>query len=387
MTLAFTDEQEQAICRRYEAGENTVQLGAAFGVNRTTVTRILKRKGIKRRSISEARGGISPEVEAEVCRRYRDGETAVAIAARIGFSKTSVLRCLERKGVSRRSNSEVHGGLDKTLEPLACSYYLNGLSCKKIGAKLGVSQTTIGKVLTRNGITLRSPQITSLKLTDVQIKQILYLYEDGMSVTEVAKTVGCGEWSAWNQLKVAGIEIRGARGGDTTQQAIDGTNRFALKKECSFYVSELARYRETHCKPGIAWDVAIRAGVSRGEYGDSVLRIIFATRLEAYFLEQASLYKTKHLWGCPEDLEAWQGATEIRAVAASEFAPIALQLADELQELGPWEFAVRFVPLTSTQRAVCEAKARETGLPPLTAEQRRFVRREAMATAPRRGQR
>jgi len=387
MTIAFTNEQEQAICRRYEVGENTDQLGAAFGVSRHTVTRILKRKGIKRRSISEVRGGISPEVEIEVCRRYQNGESAVAIAAGIGFNKSSILRCLKRNGISRRSNSEAHGGLDKTLEPLACSYYLSGLSCKEIGAKLGVSQTTIGKVLAHNGVALRPPKVTSLKLTAAQIQQILYLYEDGMPVTEVAKTVGCGEWSAWNQLKVAGVEIRGARGGDTTQQAIDGTNRFALKKECSFYVSELARYRETHCKPGIAWDVSIRAGVSRGEYGDSVLRIIFATRREAYFLEQASLYRTKHLWGCPDDLEAWQGATEIRAIAASEFAPIALQLADEMQELGPWEFAVRFVPLTSTQRAVCEAKARETGLPPLTAEQRAFVRKEAMATPPRRGQR
>ena len=43
--------------------------------------------------------------------------------------------------------------------------------------------------------------------------------------------------------------------------------------------------------------------------------------------------------------------------------------------------------LAARMEAGLDERRAKRGLPPLTAEQRRFVRREAMTTAPRRGQR
>ena len=34
-----------------------------------------------------------------------------------------------------------------------------------------------------------------------------------------------------------------------------------------------------------------------------------------------------------------------------------IRLADEMEELGLWEFAVRFVPMTASQVAVCQMKS------------------------------
>ena len=51
----FTAEMEAIVCSRYLAGENTIQLGDAFGVAHTTIGGILKRNGVKMRSKSEAK--------------------------------------------------------------------------------------------------------------------------------------------------------------------------------------------------------------------------------------------------------------------------------------------------------------------------------------------
>lgn len=364
MASPVTDKQEQEICARYVAGENTVQLGAAFGVHRSTVGKILKRNGVKKRSIIESRGGISTEVADEVCRRYQAGEAASTIAAAIGFNKSSVLRCLKRAKVQRRSNSDAHGGISPEAETFVCDRYAQGESAKKISSEVGVAASTVLKILARNGISRRSPKQTSLKLTEAQIQRILSLYAEGMSVTEVAKEVGCGEWSAWHQLRTAGVDIRGARGADTISQALERKHLFASDRPCAFYIYGLARYILTHCKPGIAWDSDVRAGVSGGEYGEEVLRIVFSTRVEAFFLERAVLAATSSWAFCPSDLAGWAGSTEIRAMPSSEMVPIALRLADELEALGLWEFAVRYVPMSRAQRVVCEQRiASRVGTP------------------------
>jgi hypothetical protein len=115
----------------------------------------------------------------------------------------------------------------------------------------------------------------------------------------------------------------------------------------------------THCKPGIAFDADARArsSAAEGEYGEEVLRLLFATRTEAYFLEQAVLDATRGSADCPEDLLGWAGASEIRAMPASDMVPIVLRLADELEELGLWEFAARYVPMTAAQRLQCQQRA------------------------------
>jgi hypothetical protein len=42
---------------------------------------------------------------------------------------------------------------------------------------------------------------------------------------------------------------------------------------------------------------------------------------------------------------------------ASDLVPIVLRLADELDNLGVWEFAARYVPMTSAQRVICQQRA------------------------------
>ena len=300
----FTDSQEREICRRYLAGETTTQLGTLLGTGDSTVLNVLRRNNVAAR----ARGGgrerlLTAENEAEICRRYLAGESAVQLGAAFGVDPATVSKYLKRKGITLRTNKEAHGGLSAEIEAEVCNRYKNGESTSQLGSAFGVHSTTIGNILKRKNI----------------------------------------------ERRASGVEF-----GDSVQHILDCTGHHSIPRECEFYLFELARYGDTHCKPGIAFDTDRRAD---GEYGAEVLRLVFSTRAEAYFLEQAVLDATRGNAECPDDLFDWAGASEIRAMPASDMEPIVLRLADELEELGPCEFAARYVPMTAAQRAICQQRA------------------------------
>ena len=301
----FTDEQEQEICRRYEVGENLAQLAEALGASTSAIAAAIRRQGGEVRTVSQAGRTFSDQQEAEICRRYRDGENTIHLEEAFGVNRSTIFRILSRNGVKTRSRKETQGGLSDSQEAEVCGRYLKGDSSPVLAKEMGVSSHAILSILGRHGIERRD----------------------------------CGGY------------------GDSVQHALDATWHHTHLRECEFYLFELARYSDTHCKPGIAFNADVRVSVGSGKYGAEVLRLVFATRAEAYFLEQAVLDATRGSAECPADLLDWGGATEIRSMPASDMEPIVLRLADELEELGMWEFAARYVPMTAAQRATCQQRA------------------------------
>jgi DNA-binding NarL/FixJ family response regulator len=301
----FTDEQEAEICRRYLDGDSTVSLGRLLGADNSVIGRILRRNGISARSVKEANGGLTDEQESDVCSRYANGESTYEIGRGYGVSNATVSAILHRNSVQPRGPKEAKGGLSSERELEVCSRYKAGETSKELEKAYGVTDSTICNILRRNG-----------------------------------------------------IETRGNAGiGDSVRDALDGTGCHDRLRECEFYLFELARYTETHCKPGIAFNADARVACGQGEYGAEVLRLFFATRQEAYFLEQAVLDATRGHRDCPDDLQGWDGASEVRAMPAEDLLPIALRLAEELELMGAWEFAAAYVPMTTAQRAACQQRA------------------------------
>ena len=353
----FTDSQEREICRRYLAGETTTQLGTLLGTSESTVSNVLKRNNVAAR----ARGGgrerlLTAENEAEICRRYLAGESAVQLGAAFGVDPATVSKYLKRKGITLRTNKEAHGGLSAEIEAEVCKLYKDGKSTSQLGSAFGVHSTTIGNILKRKNIVLRTNKEANRRLTDEREQLICKRYLAGENTYQLAAAFGLTHNPIRKILERHGIERRasGVEFGDSVQHILDCTGRHSIPRECEFYLFELARYGDTHCKPGIAFDTERRAD---GEYGAEVLRLVFSTRAEAYFLEQAVLDATRGNVDCPADLLAWGGASEIRAMPASDMEPIVLRLAEELEELGPCEFAARYVPMTAAQRAICQQRA------------------------------
>lgn len=351
----FTDNQEQEICHRYVAGESTGELGKTFGVYAATIHAILKRNGVERRSLSAALGGISPEIEPEICRRYEAGENTYELAKSLGVSQTTIWRALKRNGIDRRSFSEAQRYLPPEQEAEVCRRYEDGESTPELAKTFGVSEATIRTIRKRNGIDRRTIGESKRSLNPEQDAEVCSRYEDGESTIELGKAFGVTDSTIGRILKRNGIERRasGVEFGDSVQHILDGTGHHTHARECEFYVYELARYRDTHCKPGIAFDADLRADE---EYGENALRLWFSTRAEALFLEQAVQDVTRGPGQCPEDLLDWGGATEVRAMPASDLELIVLCLADEMEELGVWDFAARYVPMTATQRVICQQR-------------------------------
>ena len=152
-----TDKKtEQEICRRYKAGEGSGELAEAFGVSTVCICRIIKRNGIEARSNKEAHGGLTDEQEQEVCRRYKAGENSVELGRAFGVSTVCICRILKRNKVKTRSNKIAQGGLTDEQEKEVCRRYKAGESPTELGEAFGVANPTIFGVLKRNGVKTRS---------------------------------------------------------------------------------------------------------------------------------------------------------------------------------------------------------------------------------------
>ena len=357
MGRKLTDEQEQEIVRRYLAGESGYRLGETLGVTANTVGRFLKRNGIATRSIKEAKGGLTDEKESEACALYQEGQTFNFLAEMFGINRSTVRSILRRNGITIRTVTESRCGLTYELEAEVGRRYLAGENTTQLGAAFGVTPTCISAVLKRNGAATRSPQETMGGLNIDQEAEVCNRYLDGENTVQLGEAFGVTSSTIGRILKRNGIERREAGGYfDSVQHAIDGTGRHSYARDCSFYIFDLPD-QQGYSKPGISFDVKTRVKLAEGQYGEEHLRITYPTRQEAYFLEQAVLDATPGSAGRPEALLSRIGASEVRALPADDLVLIAIHLADELEELGLWEFAVAYVPMTSSQRAICQQRA------------------------------
>ena len=352
----LNSEQEAEVCRRYEEGESTNELGKAFGVYPGTIGKILERNGVARRSNREAHGGLDPEQAAEVCSRYEEGENTIQLGKAFGVSSVTIRNILDRNGVTRRSLSEACGWVTSEQEAEVCRRYEEGESTIQLGKAFGFTDGTIGRILNRNGVTRRSLSEAKGGLSAEQEAEVCRRYEEGENTYELGKAFGLSPSTIVYALKRNTVELRasGIEFGDSVQHILNGTGLHIGARECEFYLFGLARYSNTHCKPGIAFDTELRAD---HEYGENFLQLWFSTRAEAFFLEQAVLDATRGYADCPDDMQGWTGKTEVRAMPAADLLPIALRLADELEDLGPWEFAACYVPMTAAQRLQCQQRA------------------------------
>lgn len=97
---------EATICREYQQGISSYKLDRKYGVGIGGTNTILKRHNIKMRSQTEAqrlrrkknRKPNITERNAEICRRYKDGETQQHIADELNIHYSTVSRILKKSG-------------------------------------------------------------------------------------------------------------------------------------------------------------------------------------------------------------------------------------------------------------------------------------------------
>lgn len=89
-------------------------------------------------------------------------------------------------------------------EELARLYYQEGLSCPEIGARYGVSDTTVSNRMREYGMERRSNYIAIPKETLEQL-----YYEEGLNQKEIAERLGLSDSKVRHQMQEYGLNARG----------------------------------------------------------------------------------------------------------------------------------------------------------------------------------
>jgi len=145
---------------------------------------------------------ISDDTEQEVCAAYIAGMNSSEVARKHGISKSSVGNILNRNGVPTRAPSERNAERDRAI----IDYYLDGANQRETGERFGLSQAGVGMVLERHGVRAR------FRLTEEEKNQAVSLYvDDRLSSRQIAKQLGVNFTAICSLLRKRGIERRSKR--------------------------------------------------------------------------------------------------------------------------------------------------------------------------------
>lgn len=153
--------------------------------------------------------GVSRQDATELARRYRAGETIVALAASIGIGERRVSAALRSVGVVPTS-----GRLTLLARRvLVDGYVRRGLSADALAGELGCSSQKVRDDLRRHGLTLRPTAQSAPGLDAIGEDGLRSLYvEEGLTLVEIAERVGCSPGAVGKRLHRAGVKMR-PRGG------------------------------------------------------------------------------------------------------------------------------------------------------------------------------
>ena len=295
----LTNEQQNELAKLYKNGMNTVELGEKFGIYDTTVGDYLNKMGIERRQ-----GKLSNDQKKEVLKRYEDGESSVDLGRSFEVSPSLILRVIDASNIDKR--------------------------------ELGETQRQ-----------------KSEKLVD--INDISHRYINGESSISIARDYELTSTTIRGILKRKGIEIReGGVGGDSMLHIFNQTGNFTKTIETYFYIYSIKDHPHL-LKPGITNNKRVRENESKGIYTEELFSVLLSSREEAYFLEQAILEETSAYEERPDDLSEinFGGISELRKMSQDELIDVYEFYRNQIDELGIWDFAATYVPMTDTEKKEC----------------------------------
>ncbi|MEW6477431.1 MAG: hypothetical protein AB1679_34700 [Actinomycetota bacterium] len=178
-----------ALARRYRAGESIVALAASTGIGAKRVSAALRSVGVVP---TVGRMTLLPR-RVLVDGYLRRGQSADALAAELGCSSQKVRDDLRRHGLTLRPQAQTAPGLDALGDDgLRRLYVEERLSLAEIGERAGCSRAAVGKRLRQAGITARprGGRARPLDESDVADRLRDLYVERGLSVLEVARRLG-----------------------------------------------------------------------------------------------------------------------------------------------------------------------------------------------------
>ncbi len=196
-------------------------------------------------------------------------------------------------------------------------------------------------------------------ISEINKKELCDLYRYGYTLRDLSFKFNIRRETCAQVLEESGIKRRDpGGGGDCMESVLASTGRYAITRECEYYIVGIKGYPE-QIKPGISFDKEDRSSKSDGLYENEYLVKQLNSREEAFFLEESILAQTISYFDAPEELinDSWGGWTELRKMQPNELIRIFDYFYNELEDLGMWKFAATYVPMTQSQKEECERRA------------------------------
>lgn len=173
--------KRRAIVRMSEGGAPVRDIATTLGISRSTVTKYRVRYGIAVRAVSAVD-------KSRIVHLAQEGWSNEAIAKAVGWSESTVSRWRTRLGVGARelrTSGSIRGGPELAASIRRLSG--EGLPVAEIAARVGWSETTVRRL--RRDLRLSTPTPVITQAMEAEMGRLL---DDGLSYLEVARTVGCG---------------------------------------------------------------------------------------------------------------------------------------------------------------------------------------------------
>lgn len=187
------------------------------------------------------------------------------------------------------------------------------------------------------------------ELDEATIIDVCELYRHGYTIRDLSLQFSVTLGYISKLLEDAAIPKRQGVTGDCIESVLSKTGAFKIERETYYYIFNINTH-PGYLKPGISFDSDHRSSTSYGYYGEELYTKVFANRDEAFFLEEAVLIETSKFADCPEELIGWVGFTEIRKMDLEDLKAAVEYYIEKLEELGKWQFALDYVPMTDKQR-------------------------------------
>lgn len=194
----ISEDHYSKIARRYESGESQASIAKSYGVSHATIGNILRDAGVETRVGGGKFYKAALEKSNAAIKKMLDEEwTLTAIAFIEGISVQALHDRISLRGYqasTRRYGDDIQGIYDAIR--VAWQF---GLTVEEIKARFQVSSDQVARA-TADSIP-RGKGYWQAKKGRARAAQFKVLYEQGMSMHDVAKVVGCDEASVNRMIR------------------------------------------------------------------------------------------------------------------------------------------------------------------------------------------
>ena len=156
----FTSPSEKNnICNDYITGLSTVKIGKKYNMNSSTVNRILRRNNIQIRPLGRIKGGINKIInsddESVICKKYDLGATTADLGQEYRVNPMTIHNILKSHNINIRKRGEHIAIFSTKDKKQICNLYKKGLNSTEIANIYNCNPNSIRNVLDKHGIERR----------------------------------------------------------------------------------------------------------------------------------------------------------------------------------------------------------------------------------------